>query len=361
MAELRKPGRLSGAWLPASRVSSSADATFNSLTPNPQNHTMFNPTRIRITPASSPVAPPPPAAMGYEPPPVAPEQPTTGVFEPPSGLVLSAIARHKPIVLVLALALAVAGVAFGRSRSVTYTASATLQVGQVNPNSPGFYGYVQSSASLATAFSRSIAAEPVLAAIQHKLKLTPAKALARLSAAPIPQAPAFRVSATGGSAHGAIALANVAANAVIVYEGQSNSSNPEAESLLHEYREAAIHLQHERENLSHLSHRSQHESVSRSLLAHAEADRDAGFARFRAIESAYNAAVLSQAPRSGLVSLVAGAASASNDHSSKIELFGFLGLLAGAVLGCAVAVVFERMRIRRRGAVEGELPRSQPA
>jgi uncharacterized protein involved in exopolysaccharide biosynthesis len=288
-------------------------------------------------------------------------QPTSGVFEPPSGLVLAAIARHKLIVLVTVLALGLAGAAVGRSRSVTYTASATLQVGQVNPNSPGFYGYVQSSASLATAFSRSIAAQQVLSAIQHKLELTPAKAIARLSAAPIPQAPAFRVTATGQSAHGAIALANVAADAVIAYEGQSNSANPEAESLLHEYREAAVRMQHARENLAHLAHRSQHERVSKSLLARAEADRYADAARFRAIESAYNAAILSQAPRSGLVSLVAGAANASSDRSSKTELFGFLGLLAGAVLGCAVAVLFERTRTRRRAAVEGELSGPQPA
>ncbi len=327
---------------------------------------MFNPTKIKITPTPRPASTPsppvsPPVAGRYEPPPATAPPLTTGVFEPPNGFALPAIARHKLIVLLSAVALALAGVAVGHSRSVTYTASATLQVGQVNPNSPGFYGYVQSSASLATAFSRSIAAEPVLAAVQHKLKLTPAKALSRLSAAPIPQAPAFRVTATGASAHGAIALANVAATAVIAYEGQSNSANPEAESLLHEYREASVHLQHAREYLAHLAHRSQHESVSKTSLARAEANKDAGAARFRAIESAYNAAVLSQAPRSGLVSLVAGAANASNNHSSKMELFGFLGLLAGVVVGCAAAVLLERIRIRRRGAVGQELPRSQPA
>jgi hypothetical protein len=201
----------------------------------------------------------------------------------------------------------------------------------------------------------------VLASVQHKLKLTPAKALARLSAEPIPQAPAFRVVATGESAHGAVALANVAANAVIVYEGQSNSANPEAASLLHEYRVASEHLQHATEDIAHLAHRSRTGGVSKSSLVRAEADKNAEAARFRAIGSAYNAAVLSQAPRSGLVSLLAGASSASSNRSSKIELFAFLGLLAGAVVGCAAAVLLERIRVRRRPAVERELPRSSPA
>jgi capsular polysaccharide biosynthesis protein len=284
----------------------------------------------------------------------------TGVFEPPSGFALSAIARHKLIVLLSILALAVIGVAFGRSRPISYTASATLQIGQVNPNSPGFYGYVQSSAALATAFSRSIAAEPVLATVQDKLKLTPAKALSRLSAEPIPQAPAFRVIATGGSEHGAVALANVAAKAVIAYEAQSNNANPEAESLLHEYSAASVRLQHSNENIAHLVHRS-HGHVSKSALARAEAVKNAESARFKAIGSSYNAAVLSQAPRSGLVSLLAGATTASSNRSSKMELFGFLGLLAGIIAGCGFAVLRERVRTRRQPAVGGELSRSQPA
>ncbi len=86
-----------------------------------------------------------------------------GVFEPPSSFVLSAIGRNKLLVCGCAVVAALIGTAYGLSRPRTYTASATLQVGQVNPNSPGFYSYVQSASALATAFSRAISAEPVLA------------------------------------------------------------------------------------------------------------------------------------------------------------------------------------------------------
>jgi uncharacterized protein involved in exopolysaccharide biosynthesis len=115
-----------------------------------------------------------------------------GVFEPPSGFLLRSIAHSKLLVCLFAVVFAVAGTAFGLSRQRTYTASATLQVGQVNPNSPGFYGYVQSAASLATAFSRAIDAEPVLATVQQKLGLAPSEAIPRLSAEPLPVSPAFR-------------------------------------------------------------------------------------------------------------------------------------------------------------------------
>lgn len=282
------------------------------------------------------------------------------IFEPPNTPALAAIGRHKPIVLLCAVILALGGVALGLKRTPVFTASATLQVGQVNPNSPGFFGYTQSAASLATAFSRSIAAEPVLATIQHKLKLSPATAVGRLSSAPVPQAPAFRVAATGPSELAAVRLANVAAGAVIAYESESNNANPEAESLLHEYRNSSLRRQRAIEAVAHLT-RDKH--VSRSVLAHAEAERDAIGIKLRAIGTAYTGAVTSQAPRSGLVSLVAGAASASSDRKSKIELYGFLGLLLGVVVGCLVAFLWDRTMVRRRVGAQGHLdmPRSAPA
>lgn len=287
----------------------------------------------------------------------APGQMIEGIFEPPRGFVLSSIARHKVVVLLAAVLLAVAGAALGKTRASTYTASATLQVGQVNPNSPGFYSYVQSSASLATAFSRAIAAEPVLATIQDKLKLAPSQAIARLSAEPIPQAPAFRVIATGPTQYAAVQLTNVAANAVIAYEGQSNSANPEAESLLDEYRKASIRLQHAVASVARLSQGSHRKSTPKPVLVHAEADKDADAARFRAIGAAYDAAIASQAPRSGLVSLLAGASTATGNRRSQIELFGFIGLLVGIVVGCIAAIAVESRRSGR--GLRIEMPRSE--
>lgn len=275
-----------------------------------------------------------------------PAETIRGVFEPPSGFVARAIGRNKVLILACAIVLGLIGAAVGTKRQVTYTSSATLQVGQVNPNSPGFLGYVQSSASLATAFSRSIDAEPVLATVQTKLGLTLGEAVARLSAEPIPQAPAFQVIATGSSERAAVGLANVAAQAVIAYEGKSNSDNPEAESLLHEYREASYRLQQVAVELGHLA---QKKGASPEARARAEAAKNAAEVRLKAVGNSYIAAVTSQAPRNGLVSLLAGAAGASDNRSSKIELLGLIGVLAGIVVGCLAAVARERRRAGLHG------------
>ncbi len=283
---------------------------------------------------------PPPELSG-------PEPLIAGVFEPPSGFALTAIARNKLLVCVVVALCAALGVAYGLSRAPSYTASATLQVGQVNPNSPGFYGYVQSAAALASAFSRAVAAEPVLAAVQQKLKLAPAAAAARLSAEPIPVSPAFRVIATGPSRTAATALANVAAAALIEYESQSNSANPQAKTLLHEYVEASFALQRASALFTHLE---RDKRASTEARARAGAERTAAEVKVKAIGNSYVGAVTSQAPRSGLVSLIAGATSASSDHRSKVEMFGLIGLLAGVVLGCLAAFLRERRWPGRRPA-----------
>jgi Chain length determinant protein len=295
----------------------------------------------------------------------------TGVFEPPRNFAFAGIWRNKLLVCVIALAAALLAGLYAHSRARTYTTSATLQVGQVNPNSPGFYSYIQSSAALATAFSRAIDAEPVLAAIQHKLGLAPATAAGRLSAEPLPLSPAFRIFATGPSEAAATQLANVTAAAVIAYVGQSNSANPEAESLLAEYHKASLQLQRASSNLEHVTlvdHglRKTSRAAYVSAVAPAKAAVETAAAKLAAIRVAYTATVTSQAPRSGLVSLIAGATSAGSDRRSKVELFAFIGLLAGFVIGCAAAVAREHRRAQlpapaSAGAAAAEAPHSVPA
>jgi capsular polysaccharide biosynthesis protein len=267
--------------------------------------------------------------------------PPVGIFEPSDSFAVRAIGAHKLLVVVVAVLVALLGAGFGYLRQPSYSATASLQVGQVNPNSPGFLGYTQSAASLATAFSRSVGAAPVLDTVERKLKLTRPVAASRLAAEPIPQAPVFQVVATGPSERAAVRLANVAAGAVVAYESKSNSANPQAGSLLRDYRRTSLAL---RRAVMRVAEVDANSSASSEELLKAEAAKSAAQVQLEATGKAYTEAVTSQAPRQGLVSFLAGATTASSDRRSTAQLYGFIGLLAGLALGCAIAVLRERRR-----------------
>jgi capsular polysaccharide biosynthesis protein len=260
-----------------------------------------------------------------------------------------AISRHRLLVIVCALALAAVGVAGGAARKGTYTASATLQVGKVNPNSPGFYGFVQSASDLATAFSRAITAEPVLATIHRRLGLSAADAVGRLSAEPLPSSPAFRIVAGGPTAPAAIALANVTSAALISYEAHANTYSPESRRLLAQYRAASLDLARASNVAGSAAKKyaSTPDAAGRRALERAQAGRAAASLRSQALASAYQLNAQSTTTRD-LISLLAGATTAQSDKRSKTQLLGFIGLLGGLVIGCAIAVLYEERRGTRR-------------
>ena len=298
-------------------------------------------------------------------------QPVHGIFEPPNGLLLTAIARNKLLVFACAIILAIVGVVFGSARRPTYTASTTLQIGTVNLNSPGFYGVVSAASSLATVFSRTITAQPVLDELESKLGVTPSEAAQRLSAEPIPLSPSFRIIATGTTPESTISLANTASYAVIAYEEHATkATSPQAVVLLKEYEKAAEQLEHANASVEHLTaeqalHRAEalkegktpsDDGPSPALQKARIAQTDAR-TRAVALETSYRSVTVTNAganPTSGLLSLVATAATTTNDHSSKIKLYGLIGLLVGLIIGCGLAGLWERRRTAQQGATASE-------
>ena len=262
-----------------------------------------------------------------------------------------AIAANKPLVFLCALLFAVFGVLAGMHRKGTYTSAATLQVGKVNPNSPGFYGFVQSASDLATAFSRAVTAEPVLDAVNARLHLSTITAVDRLSAEPIPNSPAFRVIATGPTARAAMNLANVASSALIAYEARANTYSPEGHRLLAAYRDAELGLARAKAAVTHAeAARSEDPSAKATQrLENAQASQAAATLEAQALAAGYQLSAQAATTRE-LISPLAQAVSATSDRRSKIELLGFVGLLGGLVIGCALAALRElRAGVRRSG------------
>lgn len=245
------------------------------------------------------------------------------------------------LIVFVMIIFAAAGAFIGHSRPVTYTSSAALQVGKVNPNSPGFSGFTQSASDLATLYSRAVIATPVLNTIQKKTGIAPLEAASRISSAPIPEAPAFQVFATGSTARSAIALANVTAAAVVAFESKQSVTR-DAGHLFALYTTAA---QAQAKDQGHVSQLQQQQvSPSTTSLVNAQAQVLEDQARTAALAAAYQQAVLAQPPRN-LVSILSDAITASGSKSRKTELYGFVGLVVGLVLGYLLSLILERRRV----------------
>ena len=285
-------------------------------------------------------------------------RPLTYRAEPSPSLIVAALGRYKWLVLGLTVVLTICGLAIGYKRKPIYTANATVQVGQVNPNSPGFYGFVQSATELATTFSRAISANGVLSIIQHKTGLTPAQSSARLSATPIPDGAAFSVIATGSTSQSAVSLANTAAAAMVTYEAAANSSanttSSNTATIFNEYRRQSTQLAHDKAIVQKLQNNSSSNGSSpdptNPALVQAQANAGLAQGRANALAAAYTQALENQQPPGTMLSPLASALTASSDRKHKLELFAFVGLAAGLLIGSAIAVMLEQRRVRRTAA-----------
>lgn len=254
------------------------------------------------------------------------------------------IRRHLALVILPALILLAAGVAIGVVRSPTYTAQASLIIGGSDPASPNFGGNVVAASSLATAYSRAIVATPVVNAVSSRLQVSRDTVTSALSSAPVPDSPAFNVIAAASSAHLAIAMANTANTAVLSYVNALNTSSRNTQRLLAAYEAASARVSRDNGALAKVG--TNPNNLSGINAAKATRDRDQLI--LNSLGSAYNAALQANPPTTG-VSVLTTAYSASSDRKSTIELLGFVGLVIGALVGIALAMLAGAREVRRVG------------
>jgi uncharacterized protein involved in exopolysaccharide biosynthesis len=274
-------------------------------------------------------------------PPVAPVPPREPVG------VWDAVRESPLLVLIPILLLVGAGVALGLIRDANYTAEARL--GVIHLDVSAFSGATSAAESLADSYSRAIDADQVVRPVAARFDISPADARAQLSAAPIPDSPVFRVSASAGSGRRAVAVANAASTALLDYVVSLNRSDREAARLFRRLRAAELRFnaqEAEKERLEEAFAASESPSEAERLVV-AEARAAAGVAHDRviALRGAYNDSVGSGTSTQTLEVLVR-ASDATSDRWTGLELLAFIGLATGLALGVALAVA--RAARRRR-------------
>ena len=243
---------------------------------------------------------------------------------------LQAISRH-PFLTLLPILLMVGGaLAFGLERKPIFTSEARLGVGELSPSAQTAAGIVEANQQLASAFSRAIDAQRVLAPVAGELGLTTAEVERRLDATPVPESPVLVVSGTGPSKAEAVALTQVGTSALVRYIRALGDTDAEAERLLRELTEARREVERLR---------------AETLEPAASPELEAAELRAQSLRAQY--LDTTQSPGATPITVLNPAGSATNDRRKVLHLAIVVAVLAGIAVGAALATLRE-VRLRRR-------------
>jgi uncharacterized protein involved in exopolysaccharide biosynthesis len=287
-------------------------------------------------------------AMPHAPPSQEPDRLQQGYFPsaPPRPTVGDAVRRYWLLLLVAALGLGAAGAFYADSRRPVYEATASVSVGLVDLTTQSVPGFAVGGAVVAGGYSRSVQTDDVIVPAARRLHMTPREVRERVTSSSVPDSPTFTITASGSSARGAVRVANAVTRSMIAYGG--SGSNAASADLLRRYREAVRARNQARRRLEalRLTYGLATEGSASAALAKAVADVAAQELRVNGLADQYRSRA--SEPRSDpVLQPLAYAVDASNDRSSKIQLYGAVGVLAGLCLSIALAVLMTAVRHRR--------------
>jgi hypothetical protein len=267
---------------------------------------------------------------------------------------IEAIRRHWLIALLPIVLFVGGGIVVARERAPMYTAETRMVVGGLDLSAPGaLSGLATATQSLAALYARAVSATQVVAEAADRVGVSPEYVRARVASVPIQDSPVFRIVSESEDPQVAVRLANETSAALTRYADRLNREAPQRnqERLYENYLQASERYQEaiaarDRARLRFQERRTQ-ENQRRLLTARTEAA--AARLRMQALENSYLA---SAGGRTAVASLdrLAPATAASSDRMSRIQLFGFVGLLAGGLAGAALATLRANRIVRRRFA-----------
>lgn len=253
--------------------------------------------------------------------------------------VIEAMRWHWRLVLIPVVLLVGIGLAFGLLRAPQYTATANLSVdfGAQNPSS--LSGSVTAAQALAESYARAIDATPVVLQVSRKTATPRNEVTDHISASPIPDSTVVKVSGTAESANAATKLANVSATALTRYIATLNGTRQGSAPVLAQFRQAESvyqdRLSHQEELAARVEANPSDEAAA-GELREARVKTQVALLKKNSVGELYGA---SQQAYVAPLRFLNVASSASSDRLSRLQLLGFIGLVAGLAVGAALATV----------------------
>jgi uncharacterized protein involved in exopolysaccharide biosynthesis len=269
----------------------------------------------------------------------------------PSDGLLAAMRVYWVLIAVCVIVLGAAGAAAGLTAQQTYTAQAQLNVGGGDLTSQSIPGYAVGVQSLASAYSRAISADAIVARTATVVHRSTGDVRGALSASPIPESPLILVEATGPTENAAVALANAGSTQLINYVTARAPQTADADALLRRFRTASAQLAAAQRRLgtvkSDIGGAKDLSSEQASRLQDAQAAVDVAQLQTKTLADQYSSES-STGDQKSVVRVLASASVADSDRHSRAEKLALAGVVAGFVLGCALAMALWARRRPRR-------------
>jgi hypothetical protein len=263
-----------------------------------------------------------------------------------------AMKRHWVRAILPVVVLVPIAIVIGLGRTPSYTSETRLIVGRLSITNPGLAGFVTATQSLAAAYARAVTASAVTDPVGKDLDMTPKAVASRLEGSPIQLSPVFRVIAHGATSDQAVALANDTSNALIGYVSSLNRENPDGPNLLKRFRTASkefssanLDTQTAQANYNHSPTEGNRRALDAAVAVRAQAELEQN--TFGAL---YTSSEAGQSTAS-LVSTLNPASTATSDRGSVTQLLVLVAIIAGLVIGAALATA--RASRVARGARSG--------
>jgi hypothetical protein len=265
---------------------------------------------------------------------------------------LRAVLRHPLLTIAPAVLLVVAAFAVAKTRSPIYTAQSRVAIGSFSPSQDAAPGAAYAGTQFASAYSRAITAHDVVAPVAKQTGLRADQVAGRLTATPIPDSPLLQISGTGPSQDAAMKVTNAATDALLAYVRRADTTGAQAQELLDRYHAAQAEADRAASQVSvrqRSANRAPNSQDARRALTKSQTRADTLDLRARALRSSY--LQQAQSESSGIpVRTLNAAGSATSDGGKTLKLVVTIAVLAGLVIGVALATGFEATRSTRRGA-----------
>lgn len=260
---------------------------------------------------------------------------------------ITAILRYPLLVIIPVLLLGAVGYVLAGKKQTAYKAESQVLIGSPSPGSAGALpNTVQAEQSLAAIYAREIDFNQVLNPLARELHTTPADIASRLSATPDPQSPLVRIFATAGDPAQAVALANAAATKFASAVNSTTQSNAPVNQAFGAYQRAVAAFERARAKQQHVDQQTSSTGTSSttgtsSAASSPAAQRAAATTqiaqmRVNALASQYQSLLATQ-QQVPTLSTFESAAYASSNRKSNLEIYVFGGVVAGLVIGAALA------------------------